>query len=136
MFVWREDMSVGNAKIDNDHKYLISIINTIEAALNCEAPVKVLMVYVSELIDFGKEHFEREELYQEEINFPHQGTHEIYHKGLTERIEMIRKNLMSQADSEAYQFTTPRLVKILRDWLVDHFQHEDMKMKEYFNALK
>ena len=136
MFVWREDMSVGNAKIDNDHKYLISIINTIEAALNCEAPVKVLMVYVSELIDFGKEHFEREELYQEEIMFPHQGTHEIYHKGLTERIKIIQKNLMSQADSEAYQFTTPRLVKILRDWLVDHFQHEDMKMKEYFHALK
>ncbi len=35
--MWQEEMRVGNAKIDNDHKYLISIINTIEAAMDCEA---------------------------------------------------------------------------------------------------
>ena len=136
MLVWREEMSVGNARIDNDHKYLISLINTIEAALNCEAPVQVLMVYVSQLIDFGRQHFEREQLYQVEIKYPLREDHEMEHQGLMERIEKIQSNLKSQANSEAYQLTTPRLVEILRDWIMNHFQHEDMKMKEYFKALK
>lgn len=136
MLVWQEDMSVGNAKIDNDHKYLISIINAIEAGLNCEASVRILLVYVSQLVDFGKEHFEREELYQEEIMFPHRRTHQKYHNNLMERIKEIRRFLISQADSEVYQFTTPRLVQILKDWIVDHFQYEDMKMKEYFDNME
>ncbi len=61
MLVWREDMTIGNAKIDNDHKYLISIVNTIETALNCEVSAQVLSVYVSQLIDYSHVHFKREE---------------------------------------------------------------------------
>ena len=40
---WRDDMSVGNEIIDNDHKYLISVLNTIEAAINCRAHVRTLV---------------------------------------------------------------------------------------------
>lgn len=128
-------MSVGNAKIDNDHKYLISIINTIEAALNIEAPARVLSDYVFQLIDFSHQHFKREETYQVEINFPNRTSHKKAHKDLMGQIQYIHKNLLSQADSGAYQFTTPRLVDTLQDWMMNHFMHEDMKMKEYFEAL-
>lgn len=133
--IWRDEMSVGNAKIDNDHKYLISIINTIEAALNIEAPARVLSDYVFQLIDFSHQHFKREETYQVEINFPNRTSHKKAHKDLMGQIQHIHKNLLSQADSGAYQFTTPRLVDTLQDWMMNHFMHEDMKMKEYFEAL-
>lgn len=128
-------MSVRNSKIDNDHKYLISIINTIEAALNIEAPARVLSDYVFQLIDFSHQHFKREETYQVEINFPNRISHKKKHEDLMGQIQHIHKNLLSQADSGAYQFTTPRLVDTLQDWMMNHIMHEDMKMKEYFEAL-
>ena len=128
-------MNVGNAKIDNDHKYLISIINTIEAALEIEAPARVLSDYVSQLIDFSHQHFKREEAYQVEINFPNRTPHKKLHKDLMGQIQHIHQTLLSQADSGAYQFTTPHLVDTLQDWMMNHFMHEDMKMKEYFEAL-
>jgi hemerythrin-like metal-binding protein len=133
-------MSVGNAKIDNDHKYLISIINTIEAALEIEAPARVLSDYVSQLIDFSHQHFKREEGYQVEINFPNRTPHKKLHKDMMGQIQHIHKNLLSQADqyhtfSGAYMFTTPLLLDTLQDWMMNHFMHEDLKMKEYFEAL-
>lgn len=135
MIAWQDDMSVGNAKIDNDHKYLLSIINTIEAALNCNESVQVLLTYVSELINHAQEHFDREEVYQKVIKFPNQEAHKREHAAMMEKITNIKENLQAQADSEAYQFTTPRLLNILRDWTLNHFKQEDMKMKEYFKAL-
>ncbi len=128
-------MSVGNAKIDNDHKYLISIINTIEAALNIEASARVLSDYISKLVDFSHQHFDREEAYQVEINFPNRTSHKNEHKDLMGQMQHIHKNLLSQTDSGAYQFTMPRLLDTLQDWIMHHFMHEDMKMKEYFEVL-
>ncbi len=128
-------MSVGNAKIDNDHKYLISIINTIEAALNIEASARVLSDYISKLVDFSHQHFDREEAYQVEINFPNRTSHKNKHEDLMRQIQHIHKNLLSEVKSGAYQFTMPRLLDTLQDWIMHHFMHEDMKMKEYFEAL-
>ncbi len=136
MFAWREYMSVGNAKIDNDHKYLISIINTIEAAINCEASNQALSAYVSQLFDYSYKHFQREEQYQDEIMFPDREAHKKEHKDLMEQIKQIHENLKSHEDTKAYRFITPGLVRILKDWLMNHFTQEDIKMREYFKALK
>jgi hemerythrin-like metal-binding protein len=130
--MWQEEMRVGNAKIDNDHKYLISIINTIEAAMDCEASSEALSAYVSELFDYSFKHFQREEKYQDEIKFPDQEAHKKEHQDLMEQIKQIHDNLQSHADSGAYKYTTPGLVHVLRDWFMHHFSQEDMKMKKYF----
>ncbi len=133
--IWQDEMSVGNAKIDNDHKYLISIINTVEAALEIEAPARDLSDYVFRLIDFSHQHFKREEAYQVDMNYPDRVSHKKKHEDLMRQIQHIHNNLFSQADSGAYQFTTPCLVDTLQGWMMNHFKYEDMKMKEYFEAL-
>jgi hemerythrin-like metal-binding protein len=133
--IWTDEMTVGNAKIDNDHKYLISIINTIETALNCEVSAQVLSAYVAQLIDYSHAHFKREEAYQAEIKYPFQDAHKNEHKVLLEQIKQIQKDLQLHADTEVYIYTTPGLVNILSDWFMNHFKYNDIKMKEYFKAL-
>ena len=134
--MWRDEMSVGNAMIDNDHKYLISIVNTIEAAMDCEASSEALSAYVSQLYNFSYKHFQREEEYQKEIKFPYRDAHKKEHKLLMEKIRQVHNDLHSHAESGIYKYTTPALVQFLRDWFMDHFNQEDMKMKKYFKALK
>ncbi len=133
--LWNDAMSVGNVKIDNDHRYLIGMINTIEAALDCEVNIQILRIYVSELVDYTHKHFEREESYQVEIKFPHGESHKIEHKELLRQINCIHENVKSHTEMDAYQFTTPRLVDNLQDWLMRHILQDDMKMKSYFKAL-
>jgi hemerythrin-like metal-binding protein len=134
--MWRENMSVGNANIDNDHKYLISIVNTIEAAMDCEVSNETLSAYVSQLFDYSYKHFQREEKYQDEIKFPDREAHKKEHQSLMDQIKQVHNSLQSHADSGAYKYTTPSLVQFLRDWLMNHFSQKDIEMKKYFDELK
>ena len=133
--IWREDMSVGNAKIDNDHKYLISLLNTIEEALNCEVPAQTLLSYVSQLIEYSQKHFTREETYQAELNFPFADAQKKEHKELMAQLIEIHEKFKLHVESDAYRYTTPRLVANLKDWYMDHFIDEDMKMRDFFDEL-
>ncbi|MEK9629711.1 MAG: hemerythrin family protein [Nitrospinota bacterium] len=129
--IWRDDMSVGNESIDNDHKYLISILNTIEAAINCRVHVKTLTMYSLALKEYTEEHFDREEKIQVEIDFPFHEGHKKEHKELVLRLKHVIAQFSGQNDDEAYRETLPSLVGILRDWLIHHILNEDMRMKEY-----
>jgi len=52
-------MTVGNAEVDDDHRYLISLINAIEAVVNCGIEKKVLSTHLSELFAYTEKHFKR-----------------------------------------------------------------------------
>ena len=59
--MWRDQISVGNDAIDQDHKYLICLINSVELALSHEDTVKHLPIFIGQLVEYTKEHFIREE---------------------------------------------------------------------------
>ena len=137
---WQDEMSVGDVKIDNDHKYLISIINTIEAAMDCEVPCEALSAYVSQLFDYSYKHFQREEKYQVEIDYPERDAHKKEHADLMEQIKQIHDDFQDSTNSSdssgACNLKTPHLVRFLRDWLMIHFSNEDVRMKKYFAVSK
>lgn len=129
--LWREEMSVGNEIIDNDHKYLISIINAFDSAVECKVHVNILLSYVTQLLDYSHVHFEREQKIQEEISFPYRDHHRQEHNHLIKRLTLIQKDLVAHTDTESYETDIPRFIQILRDWLLDHVLKEDMRMKEF-----
>ncbi|HJM95818.1 MAG TPA: hemerythrin family protein, partial [Candidatus Marinimicrobia bacterium] len=92
-------MSVGNVKVDNDHKYLISIINTIEAGMDCDVSCEALSAYVSQLFDYSYKHFQREEKYQAEIDYPERNGHKKEHADLMEQIKQIHDDFQNSAYS-------------------------------------
>jgi hemerythrin len=138
--MWQDEMSVGNVKVDNDHKYLISIINTIEAGMDCDVSCEALSAYVSQLFDYSYKHFQREEKYQAEIDYPERNGHKKEHADLMEQIKQIHDDFQNSAydtdSSGACELKTPHLVHFLREWLMTHFSNEDVKMKKYFTASK
>ncbi len=128
--VWRNEMSVGNAELDNDHKYLISLINVIEAAVNSRFRDKVLLPHISELFIYTEEHFAREEKIQGDIRYPE--THKQKHKDLIKQLQGIRGTFEANTKGEYYNTAVQELFDVLKTWLVDHILNEDMKMKPYF----
>ena len=129
MILWREEMSVDNDTIDNDHKYLICMINTFEAAITCNVSTKVLKGHVTELMTYTEEHFVREEKIQEQIQFPYLDFHRKKHQELIQRLKHVREGITDDNKHDVYKKEVPNLITILRDWLIHHILNEDMKMK-------
>ncbi len=142
--VWRDEISVGNEEIDNQHKYLIDLINIIESAVNCDLFEDALSIYIDQLVSYTKVHFRQEIEIQKEISFPFIEHHQKAHQNLANQLEEIvsefkkigtSKTLKidpSKSKTEGFKKPVDHLFLLLRDWIIHHILEEDMKMKDYF----
>ena len=77
---WKQELSVGIETIDEDHKRLIELTNTLINAIDKDIPKEELKTIFEELEAYTHYHFEREEGFMDE----HCITSDIH--------EMIRKH--------------------------------------------
>ena len=130
-FEWNENMAVGNKDIDNDHKYLFSLIRTIDAAIECHVQANVLEKYVELMVIYTAVHFSREEQYQKIIGFKEIESHKLLHVEFSGKLNSIRQILaQAENDQEKYKTTAAQLNQLVRDWWSQHIMIEDLKMKE------
>lgn len=110
-------MTVGNDVLDSDHKVLIELINT------CSEGGPSFGEVFSRLIDYVGLHFDREEVYMEEIGYADIERHRRLHDGFAARVNgMLRdhsNDVMAPADTQVADF--------MWDWLRDHILVEDRK---------
>ena len=125
--VWREQLSVKNDVIDNDHRHLIDIINQIEFSLAAKDRVG-LATGLDALFRYSQEHFVREERIAHAAGYeqlPHLGhAHAVL---LKELAQVIRE--VAEMGAEWSSDTTGHLLNLLRSWLIDHVIKEDLLMK-------
>lgn len=123
---WGDDLSVGNAAIDADHKKLIVMVNGLEAMIRARdsfALPPALEQLESHLFD----HFVREEKIARAVNFPF-GKNKVEHEYVLKEFQYMKDELIakegiwSDGASEHYSH-------FLSDWITDHVLHEDMLMK-------
>ena len=146
--IWRPQMSVGNHALDHDHRYLICLINTIELSLRTPDNFDTLDVAMEQLIEYTRDHFDREERLQIKINFPGYIDHKLEHQqimaeleGLRPRIKRFAEATASPDDAEEPQAggngvqrpeqTIDELPRLIRHWIIDHVLTTDTKMREY-----
>ena len=125
---WRDQLSVGNDLIDNDHKYLIEIVNKAEDHLKANSRVAVMAV-LDELTHYGQTHFEREERVAKAVGYPKADQLHESHIALVASLQQLKSELGESWTEEAQvQFTT-----FLRDWLIQHVIKEDILMKPWMS---
>jgi hemerythrin len=123
---WRDQLSVGNDLIDDDHKYLIDIINKTEASMKANNRVE-LMAVLDELEHYGQTHFEREEMVAKAVGYPKAEQLHDSHIKLVASLGKVKTELGDSWTEEAQvQFTA-----FLRDWLIQHVIKEDIPMKPW-----
>jgi len=155
--VWRDQMSVGNNQIDEEHKYLIEQINAVQLAFDSEHNNDVLTATLAHLVKYTKIHFEHAEAIQRKINYPESDIQHSQHRQIIEELQVIQKQLEEiltgatvnigsptpgeQAESEhrlddeiqasASKEELQPLLHLTRNWIVDHVIGSDLKMKPY-----
>lgn len=126
METWTEDLSVGNAAIDTDHKKLIVMVNGVEAMIRARDSF-ALPQALEQLEQHLYIHFVREEKIADAVHF-HFGKNKAEHQYVLKEFQNMKNELIAKegiwSDGAAEHYS-----HFLSDWIKDHVLNEDMLLK-------
>ena len=127
-FKWGDDLSVGNSFIDHDHRHLIQLVNDLHTATSRGDGRNIVGNTLAALINYTKEHFQREEHHMELLKYPKIDEHKLQHNELLEQVMHLRAQFDTGHITVAAQVSA-----LLRDWLSVRIRRSD---KDFASALK
>ena len=162
--IWRDKMSVGNSIIDDQHRYLICLMNTIEIALRNDDDRDILQTAVEQLFEYTEYHFAQEEQIQLKIKYPKAVEHKEEHQKILVDLLAIKKQvdallkkssqsetlevnptdeisdselnqLLEDDDTDTNSADLTELTTLMRHWVLDHVLGRDREMCLYLRKL-
>lgn len=139
MFEFTEDCIVGVEQIDNEHQYLITLMNQMMKILGAEGEVtknqNELEEYIGELIAYGERHFSHEEAYMEKIADPELNYQKLQHDMFLRKIRAIDIEHLNDAEKRKIMEDT---LKYLTKWLYRHIIGSDTMIGkiQHLSAIK
>ncbi|MFA3782378.1 bacteriohemerythrin [Melioribacteraceae bacterium 4301-Me] len=126
---WDEKYSVNVKTLDNQHKRLVELINTLHDSMKLGKGKELLSYVLDELVNYTVYHFQSEERLFEKYNYPDSLTHKFQHDELVRKVQKIKR------DYDAGVTVLPmEVLDFLKDWLVSHIMGTDKKYKTFFNT--
>ncbi|MEH6625261.1 MAG: hemerythrin family protein [Motiliproteus sp.] len=145
---WQDKMSVANEQIDDEHKYLFCLINTVELSLKLEGEEETLGQVIDQLIDYTQLHFDHEEKIQIKMKYPRHHEHRIEHLQILENLQVLKEQLTQKTESSGEnsdevkslkkklsKATEKEIVQLMREWVLDHVLKKDQDMTKYLSRL-
>ncbi len=123
-FGWKHIYSVNNSKIDQEHKQLFDIAKEAFKTVDSKDRNKKIKSILVELYDYMKTHFNDEEKYMKEVNYPELENHKKIHKGIIGKLNSFVKELPN-LKPEVFE---KELAIIIDLTLVQHIIQEDRKI--------
>jgi hemerythrin-like metal-binding protein len=117
---WEEGFSVGVAKLDEEHKRLIGVINLLLEAIASGKEAQALGPVFRELFEYTRHHFEHEEALLDLYGFPWAAEHKAEHLRLIRELEEIKSNALTSSSLLSLE-----MLDFLRDWLGIHILERD-----------
>jgi len=123
---WRPEWSSGNRVIDDEHRVLIELSNSLLDLALSEHGSSDLMPGMESLLEHVAEHFSDEERILAEVSYPELADHVRLHR------ELVSKSAELSARVSAGDATTARLFDFLVNQVVlEHLVQADSKFFEY-----
>lgn len=124
---WNDSLSVGVAEIDDEHQQFVGRVNELnQAIVECKDKATVERLLDLMLME-ATHHFWHEQQLLAKWKYPQRGAHAAKHAQLTAQFDRIMKEF-EQAD---VSFTWALKGLHIKQLLVDHLLHEDMKYRDF-----
>jgi hemerythrin-like metal-binding protein len=119
---WTADFELGIQEMDEQHKQLIDLVNTMHASLKQGKNKKEVKDNIRSFVDFASYHFGNEEQYFEQFAYDNAKEHTQEHKAFVKEI------LQFQSDYSANKIKfLDDLMPYIKKWLHKHFSITDKK---------
>jgi len=126
---WEDTYSVGFARIDDEHKVLIELINNAHSAV-FEGKDKTLVAkVVADMKQYAQTHFATEEQLMDKYNYPEVASHKSQHIYFKTKSQILDSMVAGgeEAPDPLYVF------QFLSQWLIDHILESDKKLGTFLS---
>ena len=123
---WRPEYSVNIQVIDGHHKRLVEMTSTLLQGLKNGASKEDLDEALDFLIDYTDYHFVEEEKLFRRYGYPEADDHHGQHEALLARVVALKDKMGVKGEE-------PKVVKFLKDWIINHILAEDRKYAAFLN---
>ena len=118
---WTDEMSVGVPSIDEQHKKIVNMINTLNAAMEDGETDAVMKRIFEGLLSYTDRHFQYEERLFAQTGYADDAAHRREHDELRARVTGMKERL----DRGDFMLGI-EVMSFLRDWLTRHIMGSDM----------
>jgi hemerythrin-like metal-binding protein len=133
LFEWTPEISVGEAKIDEQHKRLLGQTNTLLSYVIAEKNDAIVIDAVYFLDKYINEHFVYEEQYMAEHKFPEIKEHIKHHADFIEHYKSFKEKLLAGVSRESLAL---EIEQYIGNWWLEHIGKEDHKYGVFINHIK
>jgi hemerythrin len=119
--IWTANLETGIADIDNQHRHLVDIINTLTDSIGA-ATKETLIGAITELKAYAEYHFQAEEGIMETARSPYLPAHRGEHQAFIDQVTLFDLDVILASDGLAAD-----MLYFLRNWLTHHILQEDKK---------
>ena len=124
LIVWQPRYNLGIPIIDEQHRGIVSVINSLHFGIENDQGENFLKPIVGMVYEYTRIHFEAEERFLEICGYPYVEDHHKMHEELRFKLQTIGdKSLKEQTPGEFLEF--------LKDWFVDHICEKDRQFRDF-----
>jgi hemerythrin len=129
LFEWKNDYSVGIAKIDEQHMEIVVFLNELYDSMKAGKGKDTLNAVLKSLMEYTRTHFTTEESLMKLYAYPDYEAHKQKHEKMTQHVLELKKQY------DFGQISSPiQIANFLKDWLTKHIQGTDKSYGPFFNA--
>lgn len=126
---WRDEFSVGIARIDQQHRRLVGFLNELYEAMQAGQGREALGRVLGDLLLYTKTHFAAEEQLMKIHGYPGYDDHRQRHERMTQKVKELNEQFRTGALASPIQMTN-----FLKDWLSKHILETDKQYGPFLAA--
>ena len=130
-YQWDPSLETGHAKIDGQHKQLISALNGIIDASRDGKGKDEIFKTLDFLTGYTVMHFSTEEKLQVQYDYPDYLIHKRYHDEFKGTVGELTQRLINEGPTEEVIGT---VTTTIGNWLLNHIKGDDFRMAAYVKS--
>lgn len=124
---WNDNLSVGIATIDGQHKSLIEVLNDFGDAVIAGQSSDRMSKTLKSLTDYTVFHFQAEEKLMQQYGYPDLAEHKKEHEEF-----ILKVNDLNAKFSQGNLSLSMSVLNFLLDWVKNHIRQTDKKYTDFF----
>jgi len=126
LIVWQPSYNLGIQIVDEQHRGIVSTINSLCYAIQNKQGNQILQPVTSMVTEYTRIHFDLEEDFLEKCGYPNLEYHRTLHKELIDSLSHVSKQSIWNRDPQEF-------LGFLKDWWINHICKEDMTFTHYLS---